>query len=325
MSLLVIDAETVRRLLPMARCVTIMRAAMISLSSGETRQVLRQVMPLDNGRLFGVMPGALGGSDLFGAKIIGVDPANRGRGKQSHQGGIMLFDPSDSRLVALIHAGEVTAIRTAAASALATDALANPGASTLAVLGYGEQAHAHVTAMRVVRPISHVRVWGRDAAKAQDFARWIEQTQGCAASTSASPAACVADAQIICTTTGAVEPLLAGPEIAPGTHLNIVGSSILGPREIDDALVQRARFFGDHRAGVLAQGAEFVHARDTGLIDEAHFLGEIGEVLAGTVPGRRTAEDVTIYKSLGHIVQDLASARAVYEAALDEGMAPIPF
>jgi ornithine cyclodeaminase len=308
----------------MSVCIHHVREAMTNLSAGRTRQLLRQVLPLDDGRAFGVMPGALGGSDLFGAKIIGVDPANRGRGKQSHQGGILLFDPSDSRPLALVHAGEVTAIRTAAASAVATDALALSEGSILAILGYGEQALAHVEAIRIVRRIGEIRIWGRDPAQAQAFARRIA-TPGCSAFAATDPASCVRGAHIICTTTSASDPLLSSRDIDPGTHLNLVGSSVLGPREIDDSLVSRARFFGDYRAGVLAQGAEFVHAREAGLIDDEHFLGEIGEVLAGRVEGRRHADDVTIYKSLGHVVQDLASARAVYEAARSEGMSEVPF
>lgn len=324
MGLLVIDAANVRRLLPMAACIDVMRDVMADLSAGKTRQTLRQVLHLDDGRALGVMPGALGGSDLFGAKIIGVDPANRARGKQSHQGGILIFRAEDSQPLALVHAGEVTAIRTAAASAVATDALAPADAAVLAILGYGEQALAHVAAMRVVRPIREVRVWGRDAAQAQAFAARVGDG-GVRAIVSADPAACVRGAQIVCTTTGADDPLLTAADIDPGTHLNVVGSSIPGPREIDDTLVARARFFGDYRPGVLAQGAEFVHARDGGVIDDAHFAGEIGAVLAGLVAGRRSRDEVTIYKSLGHVVQDLASARHVYTAARDEGFAEIPF
>lgn len=324
MPLTVIDAENVRRLLPMPACIALIRDAMIKLSDGVTLQPLRQILPLDNGRMFGVMPGALGGSDLFGCKVIGLDHANRARGKQSHQGGVMIFDPEDSRPLALVHAGEVTAIRTAAASGVATDALALPEASVLAVLGYGEQAWTHVEAMRAVRPIREVRVWGRDAAQAAAFARRVEEL-GCAAVAAPTPAACVSGAQIVCTVSSARDPLIGADDVDPGTHLNVVGSSMLGPREIDDSLVQRARFFGDYRPGVLAQGAEFVHARDAGLIGDEHFLGEIGEVLSNRVEGRLSGEDVTIYKSLGHIVQDLASAAAVYEAARKEGWAEVAF
>lgn len=322
MSLLVIDAETVRRLLPMGRCIALMRDAMMSLSNLETLQPLRQVIMLDGGRAFASMCGALGGSDMYGAKVIGVDPANRALGKQTHQGGILVFDPAENRPVALVHAGEVTAIRTAAASAAATDALAQPDASVLAVLGYGEQARRHVEAMRLVRPIREVRVWGRDAAQADLF---VAKVEGVAARTAPDPATCVAGADIVCTVTSAVEPILDGAEIDAGTHLNVVGSSYLGPREIGDALVVRARIFGDHRSGVLAQGAEFAHARDAGLIDDAHFIGEIGEVFAGRVVGRTGPSEVTIYKSLGHVVQDLAGARFLYEAAKADSMVQVPF
>jgi len=322
--MLVIDAPTVRRLLPMSTCIAVVRAAMLGLSSGQTRQPLRQIVGLAGGRLLGSMPGALFESGFFGAKLISVDHTNRSRGKPSHQGGILLFEPDGGAPVALIHAGEITAIRTAAASAVATDALARPDARRLAVLGYGEQALAHARAIPLVRRIEQVGVWGRDPAQAADFARRL-RAEGLPAQSFGDAASCVADADIICTTTSASDPILFAGDVGDGAHINLVGSSLLGPREIDDALVARARFFCDSRPSALAQAAEFDHARRAGVIDEPHLLGEIGEVLAAQVTGRSRANDLTIYKSLGHVVQDLASACFVFEAARAQGLPEVPF
>jgi len=186
-----------------------------------------------------------------------------------------------------------------------TDALARPDASRLAILGYGEQALRHVAAIREVRAIERISIWGRSPDRARAFA---EKVGGEAM---ASVAEAVAEADIICTVTAAPEPILFADQVAPGAHVNAVGSSRAGPVEIDPHLVARARFFADHRDGVLAQGAEFLLAKALDLVDDSHVLGEIGEVMAGTLPGRTSGADVTLYKSLGSIVQDLAAARHI--------------
>ena len=299
--MITVSAEEVARLLPYRECIPLMREAMIALSQGRTRQVLRSILDLPEGRAFGVMPGAMLEDGVFGAKLVSVYPGNFAKGGPSHQGVVALFDAATGAPSAVLDAGAITAIRTAAASAAATDALARPDARNLAILGYGEQARRHLAAIRCVRDIERVTIWGRDFAKARAF--------GGIACESVEEA--VAGADIICTVTAAAEPILRSQWVADGTHINAVGSSRAGPRELDDALVARARFFADHEAGVRAQGAEYRHALAAGAIGEEHLLGEIGEVMAGTLPGRVGEADVTIYKSLGSIVQDLAAARHI--------------
>jgi len=206
----------------------------------------------------------------------------------------------------------VTELRTAAASAVATDALARPDARTLGLFGCGLQAAAHLVAIARVRPIDRVWVWGRDVAKADAFARRMSAETGIAVEALPS-AERVAKADILCTLTSAQTPVLEGAWVRPGTHINAVGSSYAGPREIDRALVLAARFIADSRAGVLAQGAEFLEAREAGAIGDNHVVGEIGEVLLGGIAGRTSADEITLYKSLGHIVQDLAAAQFVHD------------
>lgn len=307
-----IDAAEVERRLPHDLCISLMRPAMAALAEGRSRQLLRGIIELGDGDLFGVMPGALDGAG-FGAKIISIFPAAAAHGK-SHQGVIILFDRTSGAPVCVIDAGEVTAIRTAAASAAATDALARTDASRLAILGTGEQAWHHVAAIRHVRALDEVRVWGRAPDKAKQLAGRIAADFGLAARTAPSIAEAVSDADIVCTLTGAAEPVLFSTDVADGTHINAVGSSRAGPSEIDEALVARARFVPDHREGVLAQGAEYHRARDAGLVGESHVLPGIGHIFAGTAPGRLAASDVTIYKSLGSIVQDLACAAHLWRS-----------
>ncbi len=315
-----IDRDEVARRLTYRACIPVVRDAMMALSRGDTLQLLRSILPLSEGRLFGVMPGALGAHAPFGAKIVSAFSHNFGRGKQSHQGLVLLFDPESGAPVCLVHAGEVTAIRTAAASAVATAALARASASRLAILGYGEQAAAHARALREVRPIEAITVWGRSMDRARAFCDRMGPELGGPVTAVETVAEAVANADVVCTVTGASEPILRGEWVPPGTHVNVVGSSFAGPAEIDDDLVVRSRFIADYRPGILQQGAEFLRAKQKGLVGDDHVVAEIGQVLAGQVPGRRSDDEISVYKSIGHIVQDLAAAWALYEggAALEE-------
>jgi ornithine cyclodeaminase len=307
-----IDREEVARRLTYDVCIPIVRSAMIAFSRGETKQLLRSVIPLSEGRMFGVMPGAMGAHAPFGAKLISVFPQNFALGKQSHQGLVILFDPETGAPVCVLHAGEITAIRTAAASAVATDALARKDAARLAILGYGEQAVTHARAIGKVRNLASIVVWGRSSDRAQAFAQRMQSEMGIPISTAAGVEEAVAQADIVCTVTSATEPILKGEWVKPGTHVNVVGSGFAGPAEVDSDLVVRSRFIADSREGVLNQGAEFIRAKAAGLVGDDHIVAEIGQVLAGEIPGRRSAEEITVYKSLGHVVQDLSSAWALY-------------
>ncbi|MDP3489561.1 MAG: ornithine cyclodeaminase family protein [Phenylobacterium sp.] len=309
----VIGQDEVRARLTYEVAIPIVRQAMIALSRGETRQLLRSIIPLAEGRMFGVMPGALGTRACFGAKLVSVFPENFALGRQSHQGVVVLFDGESGAPICVAHAGEITAIRTAAASAVATDALARPEAHRLAILGYGEQARTHLRAISQVRQLNDIRVWGRDYARAQAFAAEMSAETGLAVRPFAGARAAVEAADIICTLTSSKAPVLHGAWVGAGAHVNLVGSSYAGPVEVDHDLVVRARLIADSREGVLAQGAEVLAAKAAGLIDDSHVVGEIGEALDGRLTGRQSPDQITVYKSLGHIVQDLASAQALME------------
>ncbi|HWZ00446.1 MAG TPA: ornithine cyclodeaminase family protein [Edaphobacter sp.] len=307
-----IDREEVARRLTYEMCIPIVRHAMIAFSKGETKQLLRSIIPLSEGRLFGIMPGAMGTRAPFGAKLISIFPENFARGIQSHQGLVILFDPETGAPVCAVDAGEITAIRTAAASAVATDALARKDARRLALLGYGEQAETHARAIQKIRNLESIVVWGRSSHRAQAFSERMQAELNVPIAAAGVVREAVADADIICTVTSAAEPILKGAWVRPGTHLNLVGSSYDGPAEVDNDLVIRSRFIADSREGVLNQGAEFLRAKAAGLIRNDHIVAEIGQVLAGEIEGRRSPEDITVYKSLGHVVQDLATAWALY-------------
>jgi ornithine cyclodeaminase/alanine dehydrogenase-like protein (mu-crystallin family) len=312
MSIRFIDRDEVATRLTYDVCIPIVRDAMIAFSRGETKQLLRSILTLSEGRMFGVMPGALGTQEPFGAKIISVFQGSAALGRQSHQGLILLFDPDTGAPVCVVHAGEVTAIRTAAASAVATEALARPEAKRLSLIGCGEQAVTHLRAMAKVRPLESVVVWGRSIERARAFVQRMQGEEDFPITVSASVEEAVAEADIICTITSATEPILKGAWVRPGAHVNVVGSSYAGPVEVDNDLVVRSRFIADSREGILRQGAEFLRAKEAGLIGDDHIVAEIGEVLMGKIEGRRSSEEITVYKSIGHVVQDLASAWALY-------------
>jgi ornithine cyclodeaminase len=243
---------------------------------------------------------------------------------QSHQGLVVLFEPENGAPVCVLDAGEITAIRTAAASAVATDALARKDSSRLALLGYGEQAGTHARAISKIRHLESIVVWGRSPERAQAFARTMQAELSIRVIAATDVRTAVSEADIICTVTSASEPILKGAWVHPGTHLNLVGSSYAGPSEVDNDLVVRSRFIADSREGVLNQGAEFLRAKKAGLIGDDHIVAEIGQVLAGAIAGRRSPDEITVYKSLGHIVQDLASSWALYSQPDDKRPATVP-
>lgn len=310
--MLVISAAEVEALLPMPLAIAAMRSAMMQVSQGRTVLPLRQFMAIPDapGKL-AVMPGYLADPPLFGVKTVAKYRHPPGSPHGSHVGVLQLFDATTGLLLAIIEGGRLTAIRTAAASALATDVLARPEASRLAILGTGEQARRHVIALAAVRPITEVRVWGRSLANASAFAEGLDlPVRACA-----DVAQAVADADIICTTTPAVDPILFGAMVAPGTHINLVGSAIADTAEADAALVAQSEFFVDYRVAALAQAGELRRAIAAGLVGPDHIRGEIGAVLLGTAPGRSGAAAITVYKSLGVTAQDLAAGAVVFAAA----------
>jgi ornithine cyclodeaminase/alanine dehydrogenase-like protein (mu-crystallin family) len=318
----ILGGADIKTLLPMADCIELMRTTMIAVSEGRVRIPLRTVLPVSEGGLLGNMPGYLAEPECFGIKLLSLFPGNPAAGLSSHLGLVLLFEPKHGLPVALLDAAELTAIRTAAVSGLATRLLAREDASDLAILGSGEQAHSHLAAMQAVRPIKRVRVWSRTAAHAAAFA---EQGAAHGLNIEIAPTAqaAVDGADLICTVTGSPEPILHGDWIAPGAHLNVVGASRIAVAEIDTAAVAKSRFFVDFRGSAEHEAGELRRAIDVGAVTEAHVLGEIGEVANGTVIGRKTADDITAFKSLGVSPEDLAAAHFVLQRAEAEGVGQV--
>lgn len=321
MSLRLINAHEVRRLLPMSACIGLMRKAMTYPGPGGAVQPIRTALRVPEQRnLLGMMPGFIPGQAdgtpaQLGIKVVTVYPGNFGTELGSHQGMVLMFDAVNGRPVGIVEAREITAIRTAAASAVATDTLARPDATVLAVFGYGEQATEHIEALLKVRPFSRVLVWGRDAARVQAFCTSSRTRFGVAVEAAPSVESAVERADVLCTTTAAPEPYLMGRLLRAGQHLNVVGSSIPTTAEVDSEAVLRSRFYVDFLDSALALAGEFRRARDASVVTDAHILGSIGDVLTGRAVGRRDASDITMFKSLGMVCEDLVSTRFVLEEA----------
>jgi ornithine cyclodeaminase/alanine dehydrogenase-like protein (mu-crystallin family) len=312
----ILSSVQVRQLLAPEECAQAVRAAMVEVSRGNVSMPLRQAIRIPNhpGRL-GLMYGSLGEPDSFGAKLLSIVPGNQARELSSHMGVVVLHEVEEGRPVAILEAGALTAIRTAAASAVATEALARADARVMALIGTGEQALYHVAAMIRTRPIETVHVWGRDRGRTQAFIAAARHYDDIEFIHAESVEAAVIGADVVCTATSSPTPILFGGWIRKGTHVNLVGSSVPDRSEVDTALLLKARYFVDYRGSALAQAGEFLAAKRAGALGDDYIVGEIGQVVSGAVPGRQSDEEITIYKSLGVIAQDLAAAVRVLRLA----------
>jgi ornithine cyclodeaminase/alanine dehydrogenase-like protein (mu-crystallin family) len=316
----IINRKEVGRLLPMAACIDAMAEAMRAASGGAVSMPLRLFTPLadDSGSL-GLMPGSTLDPPFFGAKVISLLFDNPAKGLPTVQGYVSLFDHETGRPVALIEGASVTAIRTAAASGLATRELARQDARTHGVFGTGVQAVTHIDAVACARDISRVVVWGRNAEKARRFA--AEQAERVQIDISATddPAE-AASCDVVSTVTAATQPILRGEWLRPGCHLNLVGVHTPEAREADTAAIKRSRVYVDLMESAMNEAGDLLIPIGEGAIDKRHILGEIGQVLAGEIAGRTGESDITLYKSLGIVAQDLFAAAHIYARALEEGV-----
>jgi ornithine cyclodeaminase/alanine dehydrogenase-like protein (mu-crystallin family) len=324
MEVTVLSAEDVAKLLPMRDCIEVMRDALGALARGNALVPLRMVMRMpDASGFLGVMPGQIGPDGeregALGMKAVSVFPGNAHRGIDTHQGAVLLFEPDTGRLSALLDGAAITAIRTAAVSGLATDLLARKDASELAILGAGVQARTHLEAIAAVRPLRRVRIWSRNPEHAVNLVR--ESAARYPATIDAVPTAeaAVRGADVVATVTASPQPVLQRPWVKDGAHLNAVGSSIPTTREIDTATMAAARLFVDRRESALNEAGDVLIAIREGGFGADHIQAELGEVIIGTDPGRRSATELTLFKSLGLAVEDVASAAFILKRAKQTG------
>ena len=307
--LVLLDAAQVPRVLPMGRCIDLMGDTLASLARGEAQNPLRSIIRLpDAGQLFGLMPASLGPGRSFGVKAISVVPGNRAVQLESHQGYVLVFEAGHGQPIAVVDASAVTAIRTAAVSGVATRLLAREDASDLAILGSGTQARSHLEAMLAVRPIRRVRAWSPHRERLERFVADARARFGTEVEAAASAEEAVRDADIVCTVTASSNPVLHGAWLSSGMHINAVGSSTPSARELDGEAVRRSRLFVDRRESTLNESGDVLAAIRDGVIGEDHIVAELGALLIGACAGRRAPDEVTLFKSLGLAIEDVAAA-----------------
>jgi ornithine cyclodeaminase len=309
----------------MPECIQLMRDALAALARGEALVPLRTVMRVPGVSGFlGLMPGYIspheGQEGALGLKAVSVFPGNAKRGIDTHQGAVLLFEADTGRLSALMDGAAITAIRTAAVSGVATDLLARRDASELAILGAGVQARTHIEAIAAVRPLRRVRIWSRNAERAAALASELRPRVKISIEAAASAEAAVREADIVATVTASPEPILERGWLKEGVHINAVGSSIPTSREIDTATMVAARLFVDRRESALAEAGDLLIAMAEGAVKGDHVQAELGEVIIGKNPGRRSPHDLTLFKSLGLAVEDVASAAYLIRRARETGI-----
>jgi alanine dehydrogenase len=317
MKTLIANTEDVAKLLPMHECIEVMADALKMLVGGDVLMPLRQMMllPGNTGNLMGLMPSYLGGIQSVGVKVIASFPTNQGTEYDTHPGIVVLFETEYGQLRAIVDGTAVTAIRTAAVSGVATRLLARPDAGDLAIIGAGTQARTHLEAMLAVRPIRRVRVHSLPLDGAHAFAEREMRRHGITVEVMDSAREAVEGADLVCTVTTAKEPVVLGEWLAPGAHINAVGAFTPTTREIDTAAVVKSRLYVDRRQSTLNEAGEFIIAKAEGAIDDDHIVGELGELLLGQAPGRGSAAEITLFKSLGIAIEDLAAAHHIWRKA----------
>lgn len=310
MPVLIVSESEVESLLTMAECIEVMERVLASLARGEMHQPLRNaIRPEGALGILGLMPSYSQSPPLFGLKEVCVFPGNPARGLDTHLGAVLLHSGETGELLAVMNASAITAIRTAAVSAVATKLLAREEAKNLAIIGAGVQARSHLEAIPLVRKIDRVRVYSRTRSHAEQLDAEVAD----------SVEEAVRDADIIVTTTSSKEPVLRREWIRPGTHINAVGSSIASAREIDSATMAASTLFVDRRESTVNESGDYLFALREGAIGEKHIRAEIGDLLIGKAAGRTSPTEVTLFKSLGLGVEDLASAAFILEKAKRDG------
>src|SRR6185436_1276150 len=313
---LLLTESDVRAVLPMPDLIDAMAAALSAYSTGRVAQPVRTVLEVGAGKnYFGVMPASLDTPAAVGAKLVTVYHHNHARGLPSHLATIVLLDPETGALAALLDGRYITEARTAAVSAVSVRALARPESSVLGIVGSGVQARSHLEAIRHVVTLRDVRVWSPSAERREQFARESASSTRLPVHAVADAASAVRGADIVVLATASREPVIADSDIAAGAHIAAVGACRPDQREMPTALIKRAGVYVDARIGALKEAGDLLLPIGEQAIGPDHIRGELGEVLAGRAAARQSKQEVTIFKSLGMAVEDVAAARLVVERA----------
>lgn len=318
--MILLTEADVREVLPMPDLIDAMETALAEYSERRVQQPLRVMLTVGPSNFFGVMPAFVPASGALATKLVTVFPGNVAAGLPSHLATILLLDPATGAPQAILDGRYITEARTAAVSAVSAKLLAPPDAARVAIIGSGVQARSHLEALAHVRPIREVRVWSPTPARREAFAREMQPLTGAAIQPVDTPERAVRGADLIALVSAAHEPVVRSEWIGEGAHVCAVGACRPDQREMDTALVCRARVFVDSMEGALAEAGDLVIPIREGAFAADRIAGELGQVLAGRIDGRTTASQVTVFKSLGMAVEDAAAAHLAYRRATERGL-----
>ena len=316
--MIVIGKQEVRELMTMGETIELMKETLADLNEGKSSMAMRTNHKLSGNDFYLLMPAYLIEKEYFGVKLITIFPSNHDKGLPSHQGVVLLFSAEDGQEKAAIDCIEVTALRTAAVSAVATDLLAKKDAKVLGFLGAGVQARNHVESLLLVRDIDEILVWDLYESAAKKFADEMSAKFGVKVTVCENAEQVVSNSDIVTTVTLAKEPIVNGDWVKPGTHINAVGASAKAYREIDSKTVAKAKFYADKKESTLGESSDFLVPMEEGLFGEDHIVGEIGDILLGKTPGRENEEEVTMFEAMGLAVEDIATSAYIYEKKIKQ-------
>lgn len=314
----VISAAQVMQALDMRRSIELMKTALIALSSGDVTQMVRPVLPLYGRNLIGMMPAYYKSGKVAGVKILSVFPDNYKQSIPSHQGEMIVFETETGKVKAVVDAESLTGMRTAAVSAAVTDVMARFDATQLAILGAGLQGRRHLEAISLVRTLKEVTVWDLRPEAAALYKQEMEDKFGIPVRVCSTVKEATQNADIICTLTPAEDPILFAKDVKKGTHINAVGACTPQARELASDLMAQGKIFVDWKPATLLEAGDYLLAKQDGAITEDAILGEVGAVLAGSLPGRTNEREITIFEALGQAIQDLVMANYVADTLIDK-------
>lgn len=320
---LLLSKNDVASILTMDRCLTAVEQAFGELARGAAVMPQRTVIKVaDHNGLFLGMPAFIGGDlNALGLKVVTVYPNNPSRHDlPTTLGTLLLCDPATGRVVAIMDAGYLTAVRTGAASGVATRYLAREDAETCVVFGAGVQARKQLEAMKLVRSPQKALVIDIDAGARDRFADEMGEALDLEVISTEDVKSAVGAADIIVTATSSPDPLFDGNWLKPGTHINNIGSHSPGARELDTTTVERSKFVADLKEANLAEAGDILIPIEEGAVTEDHIHASLGEIVIGAKPGRENEEEITVFKSCGLAIQDVSTALAVYQAARERGI-----
>jgi|TARA_B100000586_G_scaffold133026_1_gene96232 ornithine cyclodeaminase len=315
LKVLIVNKNEIKDAITMLGCIELMEDLFVKLEEGIADNPLRKamVLPNKNGGLLSMMPGYNSQKNIMGIKTVSVYPENADIGLESHQGTVTLFDSTNGIPLAIMDASQITSIRTAAVSAVATKALANKNSKVLAIIGSGVQAASHIEAMNTILDLDEIRVWSRNKKNVEIFIKNQRKKYSIPFIHAHSISDALENADVVCTTTSSNEPLIFSNHLTRGMHINAVGSSVKNAREFDGNAMKLSKLYVDKIESTLNESGDFLLAKKEGIINDKHIKGTIGEVLINNINGRESKNDITLFKSLGLAIEDISTAFYIYE------------